>query len=131
MIKFRHLTNVIRFETRVLIKFYPPVYTHLTLNQFFYRTNLMRSTEDQGGDAGLSLQEWLNATETSYSAFSRMLPCSVGYPRQLALGLARPSYELACRIEQVTEGSVPRTRWYPPAEKTIEDEQKPDLEDLL
>lgn len=87
------------------------------------------STAQSEGSLGLSLQEWLDATETSYSAFSRMVPCSVGYPRQLALGLATPSYKLACRIEQVTGGMVPRSRWYPP--EPIEETKPKDIEDLL
>jgi len=41
------------------------------------------------------------------------VPCSISYPRLLAHGLARPSYEMACRIEQITGGQVSRTQWYP------------------
>lgn len=76
----------------------------------------MGSDRDGQGERlpGMSLKEWLDASELTYSAFARMLPCAVAYPRKLALGLARPSYELACRIEQVTDGAVPRTRWFPP-----------------
>ena len=74
------------------------------------------STAQQPGP-GLTLQEWLELTGTSYSAFSRQIPCSVAYPRMLALGLARPSYEMAVRIEQLTRGEVPRTNWYPSSDE--------------
>lgn len=73
-------------------------------------------SEDQPngeGSPGLTLQQWLELAGMSYSAFSRLLPVSTRYPRMIARGLARPSYELACRIEQVTEGQVLRTQWYP------------------
>ena len=105
----------------------------LTVNQFFYRGSPMGSGEEQGeeqGTGGLTLQQWLDATETSYSAFSRLLPCSVGYPRQLARGLARPSFEMALRIEQVTDGAVPRTLWFPPPIQQNE-EPTPDIEELI
>ena len=92
----------------------------------------MGSSEDAQGEGspGLTLQQWLDATETSYSAFSRLLPCSVGYPRQLARGLARPSFEMALRIEQVTDGAVPRTLWFPPPAQQNE-EPTPDIEELI
>lgn len=31
----------------------------------------------------------------------------------IAHGKARPGFKMACRIEAVTGGSVPRTNWYP------------------
>lgn len=67
---------------------------------------------------GMSLQQWLEAVEMSYAAFAREVPCSIGYPRMIAQGLARPSYEMACRIEKITGGAVPRTRWYPTGDQT-------------
>jgi hypothetical protein len=66
---------------------------------------------------GVSLQEWLEASEMTYHAFARLIPCSRSYPRTIALGLRRPSYEMAIRIEEVTGGLVPRTRWYPAGPK--------------
>lgn len=72
--------------------------------------------EDEASLPGMSLQDYLEATETSYSAFARLVPCSIGYPRMLAQGIAWPSYKMACRIEKVTNGAVPRTRWYPAGE---------------
>lgn len=92
----------------------------------------MGSNEDAQGEGspGLTLQQWLDTTETSYSAFSRLLPCSVGYPRQLARGLARPSFEMALRIEQVTDGAVPRTLWFPPPAQSNDDD-KSTIEDLV
>lgn len=71
---------------------------------------------------GLTLQEWLDLTQTSYSAFSRQVPCSISYPRKLATGASWPSYRMACRIERLTDGVVPRTMWYPPEDERDEDE---------
>jgi hypothetical protein len=58
----------------------------------------------------------------SYSAFSREVPCSISYPRLLAQGLARPSYEMASRIEELTHGMVKRELWYPPSKDSNMDE---------
>lgn len=80
---------------------------------------------------GLSLQEWLEASEVSYSAFSRLVPCSISYPRLIAKGLARPSYEMACRIETLTHGTVPRERWYPPGEAAKPESSNIGIEDML
>lgn len=125
MINFRHMfsTNKIhpdstnpRLEKYRLkkIHYYIPVYTHLTKDFADIRGKAMGTDGKPRTDLPpLSLAEWLELTETSYSAFSRMIGVSIGYPRMLALGLARPSYEKACRIEEVTEGQVPRTNWYP------------------
>lgn len=77
---------------------------------------------------GMSLQQWLELMEMSYAAFARLIPCSIGYPRMIAQGLARPSYEMACRIENVTGGAVPRTRWYAPGENiAIQKEEDIDI----
>jgi hypothetical protein len=80
---------------------------------------------------GLTLQEWLDLTGTSYAAFSRQVPCSISYPRKLAVGLARPSYEMAKRIERLTSGAVSRVLWYPPDDESLEDQEEPtEIEDL-
>ncbi len=103
---------------------YTPVYTTLTSYEKHFRGIAM---SDQ---TGLSLTEYLEATGETYSAFARRVPCSISYPRLLAHGLARPSYEMACRIEELTDGCVPRTRWYP-AGKTDETPTTPTIEDLI
>lgn len=76
----------------------------------------------------MSLQEWLDVTETSYSAFARDVPCSTSYPRLLAQSLARPSYALATRIEALTSGAVPRSTWYPPETEYNKPQEIEDLE---
>lgn len=77
---------------------------------------------------GMSLQEWLDLQGMSYSAFSRLVPCSTRYPRMLALGLARPSYAMAKRIEEVTDGMVPRSRFFPPEDDYNTGEKLGDIE---
>lgn len=84
---------------------------------------------DDASLPGMSLQDYLEATETSYSAFARQVPCSIGYPRMIAQGLAKPSYAMACRIERITNGAVPRTRWYPPGDENHTTSNTP-IEDL-
>jgi len=65
----------------------------------------------------LTLQAWLEASETTYSAFARQVPCHPSHIRMIALGRSRPIYELACRIERLTDGQVLRTNWFPPDDK--------------
>lgn len=71
---------------------------------------------EDGNLPGLSLREYCDASGLSYSAFARKVPCSTSYPRMIATGVAWPSYTMACRIEQLTDKHVPRTRWYPSGE---------------
>ena len=68
----------------------------------------------QARERGLTLDDWIRVNEMSYSEFARLIPCSTSYPRLLAKGLAKPSYRMAVRIEKVTLGEVPRSRWFPP-----------------
>lgn len=115
-----------------LIYKYKVVDTGLTERCSADKGGIMGSNKDGQGEAapGLSLQEWLEASEMTYYAFSRLVPCAVAYPRKIALGLARPSYELACRIEQVTDGAVPRTRWYPPGTQEHDNDDNNSIEDM-
>lgn len=85
---------------------------------------------------GLTLQEWLDLEGLSYSAFSRLVPCAVSYPRLLAHGLQRPSYEMACRIETITGGQVSREQWFPRSPMPVSVQTStvtdiPNLESLL
>lgn len=102
------------------------VYTPMCYEKSSYKDKHMSTQEPLPGDV---LQEWLDVAEMTYSGFSRLVPCSVSLPRLWARGLARPSYEMACRIEQMTDGSVPRTLWYPPGPK--EEIINTDIEDLI
>lgn len=83
--------------------------------------------------AGLTLQEWLDASDLTYSALARLIPCSTAYPRMMAQGLSRPSYEMARRIEEISGGAVRRELWYPPSNDDNSQQSKPsnDLDDLL
>lgn len=96
------------------VDFYRAVYTDLTSQKAYFKVKNMDETDLPG----LSLQEWLEASEMTYTAFARLVPCAPSYPRLLAQGLARPSYAMACRIERVTGGAVPRDRWFPPSPET-------------
>lgn len=80
---------------------------------------------------GMGLKEYIEISGMSYSAFARLIPCAVSYPRLLAEGYARPSFEMAVRIEQLTGGCVPRTRWYPAGEDRVVTEVTGDEDDGL
>lgn len=49
----------------------------------------------------------------SYSSIAELVPCTPAYISMVANGKRRPSYFIARRIEQATNGEVKRTNWYP------------------
>ena len=66
----------------------------------------------------MTIKEFITALqkqgeESSYSAIAREIPCHVSYIEKIANGKRRPSYDMARRIEQVTNGRVSRYNWYP------------------
>lgn len=67
----------------------------------------------------MDLNEWKRVTGGTFTWLASEIPCSTPYPSMLAAGKAHPSYKMACRIEQVTGGMVPRTNWYPEANALI------------
>ena len=54
-----------------------------------------------------------NGKEVTYASIARDIPCHFSYIGKIASGRKMPSYTMARRIEQVTDGAVPRTNWYP------------------
>lgn len=68
----------------------------------------------------MSLEEYVHTMGMTLTEFSKLIPCSYSYPGMVIKGKARPSYEMAVRIESVTGGLVPRTNWYPPGEEQKE-----------
>lgn len=66
----------------------------------------------------MTLQEYIKQQEDSgeiisYSEIARKIPCHVSYISKIANGERIPSYEMARRIEQITDGAVKRDNWYP------------------
>lgn len=51
--------------------------------------------------------------EISYSSIAKLIPCHFSYIGKIANGTRMPSYAMARRIEQITNGEVKRTNWYP------------------
>lgn len=101
------------------------VYTPVHCDKPFDRgTHMSFNQEQPPGDA---LKQWLELAGMSASAFSRLIPCSVSLPGQWARGDATPSYRMACRVEQITDGMVPRTLWFPPGPKI---ESTNEIEDM-
>ena len=94
---------------------------------------LLNAVQDPAAQTspGLTLQEWLEASNLTYRALSRLIPCSLSYPRLIAQGLARPSYEMAIRIEEISGGLVPRTNWYPAPTAPNTNPLPVDIEELL
>lgn len=50
--------------------------------------------------------------DVSFSSLARDIPCDITYLAKIARGDRNPSYRMACRIENITNGAVPRTNWY-------------------
>lgn len=66
----------------------------------------------------MTLYEYVNKCQeegkkVSYSSIAREIPCHVTYIAKVANGTRMPSYAMARKIEQMTDGEVKRTNWYP------------------
>lgn len=66
----------------------------------------------------MTLHEYVNMSQdkgenVSYASIAKDIPCHFSYISLIASGRRRPSYDMARRIEQVTNGAVKRTNWYP------------------
>lgn len=61
----------------------------------------------------MSLKDYIQSGQATYSGLAREIPCSQPHIWDIANGKANPSFKMACRIENVTSGIVPRTLWYP------------------
>lgn len=66
----------------------------------------------------MTLLEYINqkkseGVDVSYSSIARDIPCAPAYISMVASGKRRPSYDMARRIDQVTNGEVPKENWYP------------------
>lgn len=78
----------------------------------------MRSKK-QTRNSSLTLKEWCELSGLTLTDLSELLPCSQPYPGMIDSGKAHPSFKMACRIEQVTNGLCPRSRWYPSEDEVI------------
>jgi hypothetical protein len=76
----------------------------------------------------MTLKEYIDASDMSLTDFADLVPCSYSYPGMIIKSKARPSYEMAVRIESVTGGLVPRTNWYPSPDPNIIKEVEAELE---
>jgi transcriptional regulator with XRE-family HTH domain len=64
----------------------------------------------------MSIDEYLSAHGLTLRYFSRLCGCTPSRLTQIKRG-ARPSWELALRIEEATGGLVGREQWYPERKK--------------
>lgn len=46
------------------------------------------------------------------STIAKEIPCTPAYMSMIAGNKANPSYQMAKRIELITNGLVPKTNWY-------------------
>lgn len=60
----------------------------------------------------MDLLEYKVAYSTSLNQLAKQIPCARQYLSNVSRGKEFPSYKMACRIESVTNGKVPRTNWY-------------------
>lgn len=61
----------------------------------------------------MTLEEWRLISGLTYADIAELIPCSKTYPGMIARGKVTPGFKMACRIEEVTQGLVPRTNWFP------------------
>ena len=64
----------------------------------------------------MTINEYINkcrdiGIEVNYSSIARDIPCHFTYIAKIASGERIPSYKMARRIEQITDGKVKRTNW--------------------
>ena len=71
----------------------------------------------------MTLDEWKQVSGLTYTAIATLIPCSKPYPGMIAKGKVRPSWKMACRIEEISSGQVSRTIWYPDRAPPIGKEQ--------
>jgi len=61
----------------------------------------------------MDLQSWLLSAEMTHAEFATRIPCSRSTITHIATGRSNPSYRMAARIEELTQGRVPKSYWYP------------------
>lgn len=67
----------------------------------------------------MTIREWCDLNEMSFNEFSKLVPCTQPYVGMMDSGKATPSWKMAGRVEEITGGLVPRTRWYPERSEPI------------
>lgn len=61
----------------------------------------------------MTLKEYVKSyPDDNLSQIARRIPCTQEYMSMVAAGKRTPSYKMACRIEQVTQGKVEKSNWY-------------------
>lgn len=66
----------------------------------------------------MTLKEYIQMSQragkkVSIRSLAREIPCDPSYVAKIARDEKFPSYLMARRIENVTNGLVPKTNWYP------------------
>ena len=77
----------------------------------------------------MSLDDWARYTGLTYTDIAKLIPCSQPYPGMIASGRAKPSWKMACRIEEISNGLVPRTNWFEDRAPTVGTPKSKTLED--
>lgn len=58
--------------------------------------------------------EFIKSSGLRQSEWAERIGCSRSYLSEILSGKKRPSLEVACRIEDLTEGKVPASSWMRP-----------------
>jgi len=67
----------------------------------------------------MKIREWCHISGMTLTEFSKMVPCSQPYPGMIDSGRVKPGFKMACRIEEITAGLIPRTTWYPMSDNPV------------
>lgn len=67
----------------------------------------------------MTLKEWADLSGLTWTDIALLVGCSTPYPGMVARGKAFPSWKMAKRFEEISNGLVPKTNWYPDNEEPI------------
>lgn len=61
----------------------------------------------------MTIKEYVAAKNITYSDLASLVPCTPQFISMLANDKANPSFRMAKRIEEITDGLVKKENWYP------------------
>jgi transcriptional regulator with XRE-family HTH domain len=61
----------------------------------------------------MTIKEYVIAKNITLTSIADLIPCTPQYISMISAGKSNPSYKMAKRIEEVTNGEVEKENWYP------------------
>ena len=61
----------------------------------------------------MTIKEYVMSKNINYSDLANLIPCTPQFVSMMANDKARPSFRMAKRIEEVTNGHVKKENWFP------------------